>query len=93
MANSEETKSDVHVRQLKDVDRRFLYLLIFFLLIFLIQIVRYVVEFAVSRSINFDEAFREYVTCTMLNEKTNCENFPRYKSYSMPPLPYKESLF
>ena len=67
------TRSAVHVRQLKDVERRFLNLSIILFFIFLLLLIRYAIDFAVNRSINFDKVVKEYVTCAMLNQKTNCE--------------------
>ena len=73
---TEGMRSDVHVRQLKDVERRFLYYSISLFIITLFLLINYVVDLAVYRSMDFDEAIMEYVTCAMLNQKTNCDKVP-----------------
>ena len=73
---TEGMRSDIHVRQLKDVERRFLYLSISLFVITVFLLINYLIDFAVNRSIDFDEAVVEYVTCAMLNQKTNCDKVP-----------------
>ena len=69
------TGSGVHVRELKDVERRFLYLSISIFVMSLFIFLNFAIyQFAVSSgSIDFDGALVEYVTCAMLNQKTNCD--------------------